>query len=60
MPLGGFCRREADQWAFYGWVGNTSGGSVIEDRSVGENPDELADAMADAFIEQGARELLDV
>jgi hydroxymethylbilane synthase len=60
VPLGGFCRREADQWAFYGWVGNVSGGSVIEDRAVGDDPDQLADAMADAFIEQGARELLDV
>lgn len=58
VPLGGFCRREDGDWAFYGWVGSVSGGTVLDERSVGSDPAELASSMADEFIERGAREIL--
>lgn len=59
VPIGGYCRREDGQWAFYGWVGNPTGTSVIEDRMTGSDPEKLAETMANEFIEQGARQLLE-
>lgn len=59
VPLGGFCRREQGTWAFYGWVGNQPGTEVLHERKTGDDPDRLADTMADEFIERGAREILE-
>lgn len=58
VPLGGYCRREDGEWAFYGWVGDTAGESVLADRKSGADPRALADEMAEEFIDRGAREIL--
>ena len=59
VPIGAFCRREEQTWAVYGWVGNLAGSSVLQDRKTGDDPVGLADEMADEFIAQGAREILE-
>ncbi len=58
VPIGGYCRREKGEWACYGWVGDVAGTTVLHERNAGSDPLELADEMADHFIEQGAREIL--
>jgi len=58
VPIGGYARCTDESWEFHGWVGNVSGQTVIEDRTLGDDPAESARDMADAFIRQGAREIL--
>jgi len=59
VPLGGYCRREHDTWAFYGWVGDQSATTVLHERNAGDDPHQLADRMADEFIDRGADEILE-
>jgi hydroxymethylbilane synthase len=58
VPIGGYCRRESGEWTFYGWVGDVEGTTVLRERASGDDPLAMADAMADDFIERGAREIL--
>jgi hydroxymethylbilane synthase len=58
VPLGGHCRREDGTWVFYGWVGEIGGDRVLSDRRTTDDPEETALAMADTFIDAGAREML--
>lgn len=59
VPLGGYCRREDGDWVFYGWVGNVEATRILADRKTGADPHRLATDMADGFIDQGARDILD-
>ncbi len=59
VALGGYSRRRDDgSWSFYGWASSTDGSRVLHDHRTGPDPMELADVMADDFIERGARDIL--
>lgn len=58
VPVAAYCRRAGDVWQFHGWVGSLDGKRVLHEVVEGPDPVAMADAMADDFIERGAREIL--
>lgn len=58
VALGAYCKRSGDAWIFRGWVGSPDGSRVLSEQTTGQEPKELAQAMAETFIERGAREIL--
>ena len=58
VALGGYCRRDGDQWSFYGWASSTDGQNILRDHTTGDDPKQLATEMAQQFIDRGARQLL--
>ncbi len=61
VPLGAHCRRTRatdDAWEFSGWIGSLDGQDVLHEVRITRDPFDTAERMAQAFIEQGAREIL--
>jgi hydroxymethylbilane synthase len=59
VPVAAHCRRTEDgDWEFHGWVGSLDGQRILHDVRTGTDPVAMADAVADDFIDQGAREIL--
>ncbi len=59
VALGGYCHRHPDgQWAFHGWASSTDGQQVLHDSLQGDDPAQLAQTMAQSFIDRGAQDLL--
>lgn len=59
VPLGGYCRRENDEWRFSGWASSSDGSKALCETTTGADPMALAEAMTDDFLDRGAREILD-
>ena len=59
VPLGAHCRRDAGQWKLRAWAGSPDGRRVLDKVARGDNPEKMAEHMADELIEEGARDILD-
>lgn len=59
VALGAYCYVGTEgTWVFHGWVGSQDGQQKISQVSTGDDPFLLANTMVDAFIEDGARRIL--
>ncbi|MBA2661391.1 MAG: hydroxymethylbilane synthase [Bradymonadaceae bacterium] len=59
VALGAYCHEADGLWTFHGWIGSRDGSQVKKERAQGTDPGALAAAMADAFIANGARTILE-
>ncbi len=58
VSLGAYCRRDGDEWLLSGWVSSVDGAERILDSIRGHDPNAMAEALVEDFVERGAREIL--
>ena len=58
VPVAGHATETDGGWSFRGWVGAPDGSKHLTGVLVGEDPVAMAEAMADDFIENGARAMM--
>ncbi|MFU8806000.1 MAG: hydroxymethylbilane synthase [Bradymonadaceae bacterium] len=59
VALGAYCYVLDDStWVFHGWVGSQDGQQMLTERTQGDDPALLANAMTESFIQKGARSIL--
>ncbi|MBI4224195.1 MAG: hydroxymethylbilane synthase [Deltaproteobacteria bacterium] len=60
-PLGGFCRREREEWKITGWLGLPDGKKFVclEEKQIEEGPEALGEKLGRRLLAQGGKEILD-
>ncbi|TXD39317.1 hydroxymethylbilane synthase [Lujinxingia vulgaris] len=60
VALGAYCEpaETPGQWVFHAWVSSTDGQQCLHESRTGEDPDQLASALVEDFLERGARSIL--
>lgn len=58
-PIGGYAATEGDGLSLHGRVMSADGAVVLESRQSGDDAEALGAAVAEALLQQGARELID-
>ncbi|WP_158542334.1 hydroxymethylbilane synthase [Lujinxingia litoralis] len=60
VALGAYCvpADTPGQWTFHAWVSSPDGRQCLHEARTGDDPNALAHALVDDFLEQGARSIL--
>ncbi len=58
VPIGVFCRRDADRWHISACVARPDGGIILRAQEQGSDVSQLGHLVADKLLQLGARELL--